>query len=234
MVAKKISEMDEFDLYWRWSENLARSTDDLTYLLQNQRMFRDVLRMFEKNERLGGIHSPVFQWIWRLWGTEAVMFIRREMDDQAGVINLKHTLYEMESRPEVLNRERFIDTVMLDRDCCDFEARDRAYAQFDTFPIVKRDGCPYQDYIDPTVIATDRKQLERDTEEAYRFAQTYIAHRTPLDPDLYGGSIDRAVDAIRRTLGKYNLIIDAEPMKMRVRLPNGWSKTFALPWNPKK
>lgn len=52
-------------------------------------------------------HLQAYGWISKLWLTEGLMSIRRQMDDQHGSISLKQLLHEIESRSDVplgLNR----------------------------------------------------------------------------------------------------------------------------------
>jgi len=46
-------------------------------------------------------HMQAYGWISKLWLTEGLMSVRRQLDDQHRSISLKNLLHEIESRPDV-------------------------------------------------------------------------------------------------------------------------------------
>jgi hypothetical protein len=238
MAAKEIREMSADQLHARWRRHVAKATDDIWFLLDNRAKFRDVLRMFNDNPELNPLGRHAFAWLARLWSSDALMAVRRELDDQHGVINLKQTMHEMEPRPEALTRSRFLE--WLDVDIDDYRARKRANRLFESYGYVvagpRHDPDPYQDYIDAVGIAKDRREMEFAARPAFRYAQMLIAHRTPMDHlEISIPEMDKAIDAIANAAAKYSTLLLGESFENRWgKLPRDWAKAFKLPWHVKR
>jgi len=155
--------------------------------------------MFQANEALQNSGGDAWAWIAGLYGRDAVMAIRRELDGQAGVLNLFHLLHDMETHPHVLTRARhrgsFVELPQFRAQLVDQE--------FERFGGPPGPGTP-EDHIPAAVIANDRAQLQRDTKAALDYAQRLVAHRTPIgEMPLTIREVDEAMRAVFRCLSKY-------------------------------
>lgn len=233
MASKEIRDLAPRALVSRWRRNIDMCGDHHLFLLNNRAKFRAVLSLFKTNKELNKTGEPVFSWIWRLWGTEALMEIRREMDDQAGVINLRSLLYEMEQRPEAMSRRAYLLQVKREYDPDDSERIAEESLRFDTFGIVRTGPVRVlSDHVDPAVVRRDRLELEKVTAKAFRYAQLLIAHRTPLDHlELNMTEADQAIDAITKTLDRYIALLEGGPIyPMTGKLPKNWRRAFKVAW----
>ena len=52
------------------------------------------------SRRWANRHLQAYGWISKLWLTEGLMSVRRQLDDQHGSISLKHLMHEIERRPD--------------------------------------------------------------------------------------------------------------------------------------
>src|SRR5215510_15614983 len=99
-------ERDPDDRYREWIDRIQRIKRETYWMFWNRRLFRAVQEMFVTNETLQRSGGDVWQWIAGLYGRDAVMAIRRELDGQAGVLNLFHLLHEIEAHAHILTRAR--------------------------------------------------------------------------------------------------------------------------------
>jgi hypothetical protein len=83
----------------RWHSHIEIISDEAQYLATNRQRIREIQRMFYENARLGPYRYSTLHWLMQLWGADALMGVRRELDGQHGVTNLWHMLHEMRSRP---------------------------------------------------------------------------------------------------------------------------------------
>jgi hypothetical protein len=56
---------------------------------------------FKTNSALHECGHHVWEWISRFYGRDAAMLIRRELDKQAGAVNLRHLLHDIEQHFDV-------------------------------------------------------------------------------------------------------------------------------------
>src|SRR2546428_11232423 len=100
-MAKRATHGTPEQLKARWRRQIRRIQLETTYAFQNRIIFREVMRMFRYNAALHQDGAKVHDWIVRMYGTEQLLAIRRELDGQSGVINLVRLLREIAQRPEV-------------------------------------------------------------------------------------------------------------------------------------
>lgn len=94
-MSKPPTELDADARYREWIDRIQRIKAETFSLFWNRRLFRAVQHMFETNAALQACGADVWQWVAGLYGRDAVMAIRRELDRQAGVLNLFHLLHDM-------------------------------------------------------------------------------------------------------------------------------------------
>jgi hypothetical protein len=234
MAQRDIESMTEDELFASWTEWIERSADELAEVYHHRFMFREVRRMFDTNPGLHTVPGQlVMDWLARLHGRDAMMFIRREYDSQPGTINTRQLLTEMEQRAaSVLTRERYrrfyehepprrgITTSIADTD-------------FNRFGYVG-DGHSPSDHVDPVGIAADRAALEAGTDTVRLVANRLVAHRTPefevpvvnVPDDLEG-----PLEAVRTCFDKYYVLLTGKSMSSPTPIIQfDWTDCFRRAW----
>ncbi len=237
MASKLVREMSADDLYDRWSHHIAVIADDVLALLTSRARFQALFRKLPKHLMDDEESADALRWLLSLWGTEAFMAVRRELDDQAGVINLRHLLYEIEQRPDVMTRQRFMDRACsLACWCHHPKEKETTTGHFESFELMRFIGVygdEAHDYIHPGFVGQDRALLEHESAAVFRYAQLLVAHRTPKqDLNIQVSTLNEAIDAIEYLVRKYYLLLNSEVLTpKRVRAPRGWQRTFVKVWN---
>jgi AbiU2 len=108
MASKEVVAMPAVDLYTRWQGHVKRIYTETVYIFTTRYKFREIQDMFRKNKELNKIGGDVYEWLLGIWGRDVLMAIRRELDTQSGTINLVHLLREIQDRPDVLTRRRWL------------------------------------------------------------------------------------------------------------------------------
>ena len=221
------TEPDSDTRYRGWIERIQRIKTETYYLFWNRRLFRAVQRMFQTNEALQRAKGDAWAWIAGLYGRDAVMAIRRELDGQAGVLNLFHLLHDMETHSYVLTRARYHGSFA---ELPAFTAHlvDQTFERFGGPP---GPGAP-EDHIPATVIANDRVRLQQDTKAAFDYAQRLVAHRTPIgELPLTIREVDDAMRAVFHCLRKYYGFLAGGSLAGPTPVPQfDWLAPFRLAW----
>ena len=210
-----------------WSERIERISAETMTLFWSRKLVRAIAHMFETNEDLRNSGGHVWNLLLRLYGRDAVMAIRRELDGQARVVNLFHLLHDMEAHACILTRARYhglmagssVRPVAIDRE---FEEK---------FGGPPGPGSP-EDYVPAESIAGDRVLLQRDTAKVLSYAQRFVAHRTPADVfPLTLQEVDEAIQAVYRCLAKYRTRLTGRTLTEATPVPQyDWLAPFRLPW----
>lgn len=235
MASKQIRDMGAEDLYARWQAHIERIKSETTYLFTIRHRWREVQRLFSENHELGACGGDVYEWLLGMWGRDAIMGIRRELDDQEGTINLVNMLHEMEARSEVLNRARYLGHLRPEDSAFLVRSMNRDHDGFGAVSRVGGKRNPDDDYIAPERIAADREDLQDKTRTVFQYAQRMVAHRTPADHmELTVLQINEAVDAIEPVLQKYYCILTAKSLlQAEAAIQHDWMAPFALVWQPR-
>lgn len=219
------------ELLASWVEKIKRIENETAYVFHNRKVFRAAQKMFQTNEGLQGSDAGM-TWVWlgQMYGRDTVMAVRRELDNQAGVINLIHLLYEMENNAAMLTRKR----------------HEEFYSHSTWFPRELMDdhfqrlGGPAgpgheEDHVDPAAICEDRKTLQERTAKVLAHAQRLVAHRTLVDEiELNLGEIDQALGAIFECLRKYLALLTGADLAGATPVPQyDWLAAFRVAWLPK-
>lgn len=218
------------DLYLRWQDRIEIIKHEAYHLFASRKQFRDLTFFFHENPRLNEIGGDVYQWLLGMWAHDALMGIRRELDDQTNTVNLRQMLYEMKDRPEVLTRRRYL--AFLQPGDSDWLVESLNH-QFDERGYVKaHTEDSLDDYLDPVVINADRETLEQGTQAAFAYAQQMVAHRTPVDTiEIKIAEIHSAIDAIEPMLQKYYCILKC--VSIGTATPTfqyDWTAPFKFAW----
>lgn len=214
--------MTDDQVFSSWAEWITRTSQELTHIYSDRDVFLHIQLMFDTNPAMSPLDDPdsysesahhVLSWLARLYGHEALMFIRREFDTQPGTINLLKLFSEMEARPQILTRKRYrsmYDALSVPESVKDDLANDH----FDSFKRIVG-ATPADDYIDPVQVAEDRKALDSQIEIVREFANRNLAHRTAQwdapainVPD----DLDGPLDAICKTFNRYYPLLTGKSM----------------------
>lgn len=235
MASKEVMAMPAADLYGRWQGHVKRIHDETAYIFTTRYQFREVQAMFEKNKDLNRIGGNVYEWLLGLWGRDALMGIRRELDTQSGTINLIHLLREIQDRTDVLTRRRWLAFIKPEHSSFMPEMMNRS---FDTLGGISIEGGtkdPNDDIIAPDRVRSDLDTLQRNTNKAFLYAQQMVAHRTPIDSlEVTVAEINSAMDAIESCFKKYYLIFTgASLISAEAAIQYDWTEPFSLTWQPR-
>src|SRR5688572_11381968 len=108
MASKYVMKMAADDLYGRWQCFVRRIYTETVYIFTTRYRFREIERLYQQNPQLSACGGDVYEWLFGMWGRDALMGIRRELDGQSNTVNLNHLLREIEARPDVLTRRRYL------------------------------------------------------------------------------------------------------------------------------
>jgi hypothetical protein len=230
MKASKLDRLTDDQVFARWKTHFDVIHKELTYLMSTRRKFEDIREMFNSNARLRAIGSQPYGWILGIWGRDAVIAVRRELDDDRNTICFGSLLDEMAARPRVLTRARYM-AFMKNSDQFLIDSNNRTFSKRG---IIKPTSNPNDDYLDPAVIKADRKTLNIAAKPVLAYANRLVAHRTPtLDRlEVSINQINHAIDAIEPVFKKYHVILTGSSL---VRLEpynqgDDWRETFTFPW----
>jgi hypothetical protein len=221
------------EIYARWQERFERVRLELTFLFSIRRKFQQVEAMFQDNARLNAIGSQAWEWLLLLWGRDAVMAVRRELDDDTNTISLGTLLDEMAARPEILTRRRYM-AHMTGCDQMVVKSNDEA---FTLFGVTRSATDRMDDYLDPAGIRADRNALDAAAKPVLDYANRMVAHRTPVEElAMSVADIHAALDAMEPVVKKYHVILSGsslmsiEPMEVG----DDWREAFTFPWYGRK
>ena len=209
-----------------WTKEVEQLWQETSYLFWSRKLYRAVGHMFQTNHALQKCGADVWQWIRLLYGREAVMGIRREMDHQPNAVSLLNLLHEVESNAHVLTRERHranfggLQTVM-GRKVNDL---------FEKAGGPPGPGLP-SDHIRAEAIAEDCKALEKATAGAVKYANLVLAHRQPVPPTLPFKEVDEALGALFVCFRKYYSLITGSGLMSPTPVPQfDWLRPFRMAW----
>jgi hypothetical protein len=85
---------------------VTTASEDITMGWWNRKVFRAIRAMFNTNTLLHRAEGSreAWRWIETTYSHYAVMLVRREVDSQTGVLNLKQLLHALESHHDVLKK----------------------------------------------------------------------------------------------------------------------------------
>lgn len=229
MSNRHLRTLTQDQIFGRWKARFERVKLELTYLFEIRRKFRDVESMFRDNPRLAGTGSQAWEFLFLLWGRDAVMAIRRELDDDKNVISLGALLDEMAERPEVLTRRRYLGMIPSDRAWL-IEANDQAFSKRG---VVRPTNDAMDDHLDPVHVRADRKALEVAAAPVLAYANQLVAHRSPVEGlAVSAHHIHDALDAMEPVVKKYYVLMNGSALTQLepVNVGDDWRDLFTFPW----
>ena len=233
MPQRKVRHMAEDNLWQEWRDDIERIKQDIYELFSSRRTFRDVAEVFRGNARLQDVGSYLWDWMRVSYASYVVMRVRRETDDQGNTINLIQLLREIEARPEVITRRRYLEMLGIAEDR-DLEASNSDYFTREWVGAGTRPdpNDPGLDYVDPARVAAHREALQQSVERVQEVGNKEVAHRTRVEvEDLRIAEVDEAFDAIEETLQKYYVLLRGVGLLKAEPAPQfNTSEVFTFPW----
>lgn len=124
MPFKNLNQQNVRDVLDRWRSDIAFIAEEANFMAIDRIRYRAIDQWLVGRppyRTRAHRNSLALGWIAKLWMTEGLMYVRRELDEQYGVVNLKRLLHEIEKRPEVLGTilpsEAAADRRTLEREC---------------------------------------------------------------------------------------------------------------------
>ncbi|HUE89219.1 MAG TPA: hypothetical protein VMO26_24340 [Vicinamibacterales bacterium] len=217
------------DLFRRWQERIERIRNELHYVFSTRRNFRDVQDMFRNNKQLNDVGSQAYEWLLGIWGLDAVMAVRRELDPDSNTVAMGTMLDEMAARAPVLTRRRYLSFAP-DHEPMRLQILNRL---FDGYGAVRPNDDRMADHLSPDGINGDREQLEQAAAPALEYANQYIAHRTPIDdPTVKVSDINDAIDSLEPVFTKYYAILVGPALTALepTNIGDDINEAFKFPW----
>jgi hypothetical protein len=179
--------------------------------------------MFQSNSGLREIGGPVYQWLFGIWGRDALIALRRELDGQSNTINLVHLFKEMQQRPTIMTRRRYLAHCTPDDHEMVRTMMSNGFTKWGAVP---------DDYIPATVAKADEDSLTSQTQAAVDYAQQMVAHRTPVEGlDITLAQINSALDAIEPMVQKYYLMFTGSSLvRATATTQYDWGAPFDFAW----
>ena len=156
MTQRKVHAIPEDELFTEWQADVERIKDEVVQLFSMRRIFRDVMHIFDNNERLRDCGGHVWDWMRVARAHTLLVRLRREGDKQGNTVCLNRLLGELEERPEVVSRRRVREVVWQAKKGNLFDALNR---DFTNLGIVRPSNAEGEDYLDPQGPARDRRTL---------------------------------------------------------------------------
>jgi hypothetical protein len=209
MTQRNVRKLSPDDLWSEWRQDITRIKNDVYELFSSRRTFRNLAKVFRNNKRLQETGSYLWEWMRLSYASYVVMRVRRETDEQGNTINLNQLLREIEQRPDVISRRRYLEMLGLEPGSFLIQVNERYFTDEWTGPDTRRDPSDSgSDFIDPGKIAADRKVLQDAVERVREVANKQVAHRARIDvAALRIPEIDQAFDAIEQTLQRYHTLL---------------------------
>jgi hypothetical protein len=125
MASKQIRDISCDDLVERWTQYVLRIAEEANFIAAHRSRFRTIERWLFRTRhcRIANRSIQAYGWISHLWITEALMYMRRELDDQHGTINLTQLLHEIEARTDALPGLR-VEEIVADRRALTTQCKD--------------------------------------------------------------------------------------------------------------
>jgi hypothetical protein len=232
MAQRDFRRLSDEQLFADWSRWIERAYDEAKRQAWRHRVFRMIRGIYEQNDQLRDDGGFFLMWAANNYVAASGMALRRELDSQHGVENLYHLLKEMHSRPSVISRRRFKSTWGVMETSNDHLKADRA---FDRLAIVRDQGDPNADHIDPASVAEDLAKLN-ELDDLLAYIQTTLAHRVPERPNASiptFGDFHNATKAVQERIGFYYAVIKHVSIGEFEPMPQfNVFKAFESPWIP--
>ena len=190
-----------------WTRVIERIYTEQANHAWSHYMFRLLQAVFDKNERLSEEGGFIFDWMAENYVDSALMLLRRELDQQAGVENLWNLLQDIMDHHGVLTRARYC-AAWGKGGRFDVEMANRAFNLFSPKRVAENPGL---DFIDPVLVRADLEQVVADAGRLRGYAERTRAHRTPergVDTsDITFHALHKAIADVRRVVAKFYALL---------------------------
>ena len=104
MASKRLAKMSVHELNERWNQHAIWIAEEANFMAIHRARYRTVERWLfrHRRRRIANRSLQAYCWISRLWLVEGLVYVRRELDDQHGTINLNQLFREIAARPDAL------------------------------------------------------------------------------------------------------------------------------------
>lgn len=200
MAQRRFDQLSDDELFADWSETARRAYDDAVRLHWNRHMFRTLAAVFKANPNLREKGGHFWEWARGNYIAGAGMAIRRELDRDGTVPNLRRMLHEIIERPAVLSRARYL-AQWNPQGSSELQRANRC---FEGFKFVRQSSNPKDDHIDPGDVAADLERLDAQTKTVQEFIEQTIAHRQRTMPDpVTFADFNKTIAAVEAVFKKY-------------------------------
>jgi hypothetical protein len=208
----------DFNRLNQWLENIHTNVEQL---LIKRYILREVDKIIQTNPR---IHKPssFYQWMGNVYFESAAMGIRRQIDRDTRSISFVRMLDEIQRKPEILSRGRFVSLYS--------DPNIRALIADREFDRLVGDG---RSYINPDDVRKDSVKLQEKAEKVERFATKRIAHLDEVGPTIIPTfqDLDDCLDFLEQLLRKYLMLFRARSDDTIVPVwQYDWTAIFREPW----
>jgi hypothetical protein len=227
---RRLDQLSDDALFADWSDTARRAYDDAVQLHWNRRMFRNLAAVFRANPRLREVGGHFWEWARHNYIAGAGMAIRRELDRDGSVANLRRILHEIISRPTVLSRARYLARWNPESE----GARLLANRGFESFGFVRPSSDPAEDHIDPADVAADLERLRVQTDAVQSFIERTIAHRQRSEPEpVTFDDFNETIAVVETVFKKYYARITQTTVAQLEPVPQyDTIEVFTFPWLP--
>jgi hypothetical protein len=228
MAQRSIDKLTDDELFADWEVVAKRAYDDAINLHWNRRMYRLLAAVYKANPRLQEAGGHLWTWMRDNYVAGAAMAVRRELDKDGSVANLRNMLHEMIQRPSVLRRRRYLEHW----NPTDEWQLALANRGFDSFGVVKPSANPEEDHIDPAGVAADLEQLDVQTDTVRAYIEQTIAHRQRSTPaSVSFAQFNETIAAIEKALKKYYALVTQTSVAQLEPVPQyNTTEVFTFPW----
>jgi HEPN superfamily AbiU2-like protein len=190
---------------------------EIRNLLLTRNVFWEVQGIIAKNERL---HSQGLfnNWLATNYGISLAIGLRRQMDGDRTSVSLLRLLRLVVCKPELVLRERFVNS---------YRPEQQKYAN-ETFDRLAGRG----HQIDPSVSLADLNALEDAFRPIRRFINRSLAHSDmrAAKPQKFG-ELDRFLDLLKEIFAKYLLLFLAQGKNvLEPNIDPEWKSVFRTLW----
>lgn len=214
----------------KWDRWLEKIKDEVTNLVVHRYIFWEVQKIIEANPKIQK-PSSFYAWMGNVYVTDAVMGVRKQLDNREDSISLARLLNEIIQTPSVLSRERIMRIYLKDPNS-DEEKRflERiGRRDFDKFAGVGNN------HVDSKLVEEDLLRLQDIGRKIKNYGNKRVAHldRSGLKHLPTFNELNASIDCIEKLLKKYLLLFRAVSYKTLPVWQYDWKAIFTETWAPK-
>lgn len=239
--------MTEEKQFKQWDKWLGSIYEDVQSLVIGRHVYREVARIIADNPKIQK-PSSFYELMGATFLAWSAMAVRRQADVKN--IALHRLLREIERRPEVLSRDRFVRTYMdgwkapyteaipdpTPKNLFNGGARLMTRDEVKALANREYDRCVtlHASHIDPSRVRKEIHELRSKTDKVKTFANKRIAHlvdgdtKAPTFPEL-----DECIACLEKLTTRYRMLFRASAPCMLPTWQFDWMAIFNEPWLPR-